>query len=455
MVKLRSVAPVMGVRFSLIAQTMEFSRWKNFFVAMIMLETLVAGFSFILNQAGNIDIGLATTSNDLQKNTSANIEENQTVLPDIENTASVEILPEKLSNPPKIIKAVYVTGWSAGSKSYLNYLTYLFKTTEINGVVIDIKDYSGLMPYVPNTEQVKKYELYNNAIPDINVLVRFFHNQNIYVIGRIAVFEDPAFSKARPDLAVFDKTKSSPASPPVLWYDNHKLSWLDPASKEVWDYNISIAKDVLLHGFDEINFDYIRFPSDGKTQNMGFPYWDEKTPMRAVLKNFYKYLRQELPDAKLSADLFGQTTVNSDDLGIGQIIEDSLEYFDFVCPMVYPSHYAENFMGFQNPADFPYEVVNYSMSTALKKETAYKNLKIAEITPPTADTQTMPEIKPEVKLAKFRPWLQDFNIGAIYTAEMVKQEIKATQDSLKENFVGYMLWSPSNVYTKRAIEKID
>ena len=90
---------------------MEFSRWKNFFAAMIMLETLVAGFSFILNQAGNIDIGLATTSNDLQKNTSANIEENQTVLPDVENTASVEILPEKLSNPPKIIKGVYVRGW--------------------------------------------------------------------------------------------------------------------------------------------------------------------------------------------------------------------------------------------------------------------------------------------------------------------------------------------------------
>ena len=331
--------------------------------------------------------------------------------------------PKKLANPPEIIKAVYVTGWSAKNKSYLNYLSNLFETTEINAVVIDIKDYSGIISYP-------------SMISNINVLVRFFHEQNVYVIGRISVFEDPAFSKARPELAIFDKTKSAPASPPVLWYDNHKLSWLDPSSKEVCDYNISIAKDVLSRGFDEINFDYIRFPSDGKTQNMGFPFWDQKTARRVILKNFFKYLRQELPDTKLSADLFGQATVNSDDLGIGQIIEDSLEYFDYVSPMVYPSHYATNFIGFENPAEHPYEVVAYSMATALLKETAFKNL------------------NPDAKLAKLRPWLQDFNMGAVYTAQMVKAQIMATQDSLKNGYNGYMLWNPSNIYTKKAIEKI-
>ena len=387
---------------------MEFSKKKNFYVVLFLTAVLVTGFSFILVPDENTEISLASV---ITAQISIIVPEPVPAIPPPPPP------PEKLKNPPEIIKAVYVTGWSAGSKSYLNYLTDLFKTTEINAVVIDIKDYSGIVSYP-------------SMIPNINALVRFFHNQNIYVIGRIAVFEDPVFSKVRPDLAIFDKVKTG------LWFDNHKLSWLDPASKEVWDYNISIAKDVLLRGFDEINFDYIRFPSDGKTENMGFPFWDEKTPMRVVLKSFYKYLRQELPDAKLSADLFGQTTVNSDDLGIGQIIEDALEYFDYVSPMVYPSHYATNFMGFTNPAEHPYEVVAFSMSRALAKETAYQNL------------------NPEIKLAKLRPWLQDFNMGAIYTAEMVKSEITATEDALKEEFNGYMLWNPSNIYSKAAIEKI-
>ncbi len=377
----------------------------------------MTGFSFISVPIESAEISLASVV----------IMQSSIIVPEPIPTIPTPIPPpEKLKNPSEIIKAVYVTGWSAGSKSYLNYLTDLFKTTEINAVVIDIKDYSGLISYK------------SGAIPDINALIRFFHDQNIYVIGRISVFEDPTFLKARPDLAIFDKTKTTDSAK-ILWYDNHRLSWLDPASTEVWDYNISIAKDVLARGFDEVNFDYIRFPSDGKTQNMGFPYWDEKIPMRVVLKNFYKYLRQELPDAKLSADLFGQTTVNSDDLGVGQIIEDALEYFDYVSPMVYPSHYATNFMGFLNPAEYPYEVVNYSMQTALAKKTALAELKTAE--------------NASVKLAELRPWLQDFNMGAFYTAEMVKSEIKASQDSLKDNFAGYLLWSPSNVYSKNAILK--
>lgn len=388
-------------------------------MAMIMLETLAAGFAFISNQTGDAEMGLAAVASGLQKNISvASTDQKQLVLPVNEENTVVEILPEKLSNPPKIIKAVYVTGWSAGTKSYLNYLTNLFKTTEINAVVVDIKDYSGLISYK------------SGAISDINALVKFFHDQNIYVIGRIAVFEDPAFSKARPDLAIFDKVKGG------LWLDNHKLSWLDPASKEVWDYNISIAKDVSLHGFDEINFDYIRFPSDGKTKNMGFPFWDEKTPRHIVLTNFFKCLRQELPNEKLSVDLFGQATVNSDDLGIGQIIEDSLEYFDYISPMVYPSHYATNFIGFTNPAEHPYEVIFYSMSTTLAKKTAYESL-----------------LENPISLAKLRPWLQDFNMGADYTAEMVKSEITATEDALGDEYNGYMLWNPSNIYTQGAIKK--
>ena len=139
--------------------------------------------------------------------------------------------------------------------------------------------------------------------------------------------------------------------------DKSGLSWIDPAAKESWDYNIDIAKDALNKGFDELNFDYVRFPSDGNLKDMSFPFWDEETPKHLIIRQFFKYLRQELSDAKISIDLFGLSTVSSDDLGVGQVIEDAFEYSDYVCPMVYSSHYAYGFIGFENPAEYPYEVV--------------------------------------------------------------------------------------------------
>ena len=359
--------------------------------------------------------------------------------------------PQKLSNPPAIIKAVYVTGYSAGSKNYLNYLTNLFKNTQINAVVVDIKGSDG---------QTKLY----NA----DSFVRFLHDQNIYVIGRIAVFEDPVFAKARPDLAIYNKSESGDLSNPacpepcrrVLWKDNNKLAWMDPASPDVWNYNVSLAKDAFSNGFDEVNFDYVRFPTDGQEKNMGFPVWDEKVSMADTINNFFKYVRTNLAGQKISADLFGLTTVNNDDMGIGQLIQNAFTNFDYVSPMVYPSHYAKGFIGFANPAEYPYDVIKYSMDHALAKENAFvkneQNLiaKYSEsLGSPASASQIFTPIPVIVPLAKYRPWLQDFNMGANYTADMVDQEIKATQDSLGSDYAGFMLWNPNNVYTQSAVLK--
>lgn len=375
---------------------MDFFRRRDIFIMPIAAVILIAGVFFafyarnyFVRQPAVVLDSLATATAD-------------------SNVPLLPPPPQKLSNPPEIIKAVYVTGYSAGTQRYLAYLTNLFKTTEINAVVIDIKDYSGLVSYK------------SGAIKDIDSLVRFFHDQNVYVIGRIVVFEDPAYAKARPDLAIYNRNK-----PETLWKDNNGLSWLDPASKDVWDYNISLAKDVFYHGFDEVNFDYVRFPSDGNVGNMGFPVWDEKAPKAQIIKGFFSYLRAGLANEKISVDLFGQTTTNTDDMGIGQVIENAFENFDYVSPMVYPSHYINGFMGFANPAEHPYEIVNYSMSTALARE--------------KVKTALLP-------VAKLRPWLQDFNMGADYTADMVKQEIKAVEDSLASEYNGFMLWNPSNIY---------
>ncbi|HUV81018.1 MAG TPA: putative glycoside hydrolase, partial [Patescibacteria group bacterium] len=219
-----------------------------------------------------------------------------------------------------------------------------------------------------------------------------------------------------------------------LWLDNAGLAWIDPAAKESWDYNIAIAREVAALGFDEINFDYIRFPSDGNLRDMSFPLWDENIPKHSVIKEFFGYLRQELPDVKLSVDLFGLSSVSFDDLGIGQIIEDAFEYFDYVCPMVYPSHYAYGFLGYQNPAAYPYEVVKDSMEKALGRLAVFNQSK-------------------KVK-ARLRPWLQDFNLGAVYDAAMVRSEIAAVYDAAKDDFSGFMLWNSSNVYTIKAFQPI-
>jgi len=366
---------------------------------------------------------------------------------DLSNALHPEIPAKPLENPPSIIKSIYVTGWSAGSKGYLGYLSNLFKTTQINAVTIDVKDASGIVSYRTGAPLAKQYKAYFPEISNIDTLINALHAQGIYVIGRIAVFEDMTLAQQRPDLAIYDTSKTQDKSKPVQWQTNHGLLWLDPASSEVWNYNIAIAQDALNHGFDEINFDYVRFPSDGNSQTMGFPVWDLKTPRHVVIRNFFGALRSSLPNATLSADLFGQTTTNTDDMGIGQVFEDSLSTFNYVSPMVYPSHYANGFLGYSNPADHPYDIVRYAIDSAVTREKAHEQL-AAKSTANSAIQQTN---QPPALFAKIRPWLQDFNLGAYYTGPMVRQEITATAEATGNDFSGYMLWNPSNFYTTEAI----
>ena len=158
------------------------------------------------------------------------------------------------------IRAVYLTTNSAGSESMINYVIDLASTTQINAVVLDIKDFSGRVAYH-------------------DFALAAFHKEGIYVIGRITVFQDPILANSRPELAVHNmrflsilqeidaEVKPSLAT---VWRDNKGLAWVDPASKEVWEYNVGIAKIALERGYEEINFDYIRFPSDGNLQDMMF-----------------------------------------------------------------------------------------------------------------------------------------------------------------------------------------
>lgn len=371
--------------------------------------------------------------------------------------ASMDIGPQpQLVNPPQVIKAVYATSWSAGSEKKLSYLIKLIKDTELNAIVIDVKDFSGYIAYNTDLDLPKKYNAVELRIPQLNKLIKRLHDNGIYVIGRISTFEDSRLALARPELALFSSSTGA------TWKDSKGLMWMDPASTEVWDYNIAVAKEILARGFDEANFDYVRFASDGNLNDIRHPVWDEKTLKTKIIRNFFDYLRSQTAGLKISADLFGLITVNTDGLGIGQHLEYALPDFDAVAPMVYPSHYFTGFIGFKNPAEAPYQVIRYSMDRAINRIKNYesgikKRMAAAAAVATTTANASFTVVSATTStpaIAKMRPWIQDFNLGAIYDAAKVRAEIQAWDDAASNTpqyYGGWMLWNPANVYTKEAL----
>lgn len=321
---------------------------------------------------------------------------------------------------PAQVKAIYISSWAAGNKKMRDGLIDLVDTTEINSVMIDIKDYTGKISYLSENPTLKDIGATENRIPDIKELIGKLHDKNIYVIGRISSFQDSFLVHKKPEYAVTDMAG-------VLWKDYKGVSWLDVSAKPVWDYLATIGNDAYEQGFDELNFDYIRFPSDGNMKDIEFPFSKDKIKADA-LKDFFAFLDETFRSKgiPISADLFGMTTSNTDDLGIGQILENALAHFDYVAPMVYPSHYPKTFMGIPVPAAKPYEVIQYAMQRGVDRA------KVASTSP-----------------LKLRPWLQDFSIGGVtYTPDMVRAQIQATYDVGLDS---WMLWNASNVYTKSAL----
>ncbi|NWG12110.1 MAG: hypothetical protein HXY20_01095 [Acidobacteria bacterium] len=347
--------------------------------------------------------------------------------------------PDQASRkPPEPLQAVYLSFWSAATPGRIEALVEMARSRRINAVVIDLKDASGFVAFDTVVPEVAFCGARRVTIRKIDSLVQRLHGEGLYVIARIVVFEDPRLAEARPDLAVHRLSKLDPQDPrpgpATLWLDRRGLAWVDPAAREAWDYNIAIAKDAARRGFDEINFDYIRFPSDGNLQDMYFPCWDGARPRNEVIGEFFSYLRRNLSRVIISADLFGLATVKNDDLGIGQIIEDAYRHFDYVCPMVYPSHFAVGFLGERNPAKSPFRVVHYSMKSAQQK------------------LQALPgELQNRVRL---RPWLQDFDLGADYNADMVRAQIEAVREALGDQYIGFMVWNPLNRYTAEALPRV-
>ncbi len=424
---------------------------KSFLGFLIILTVVLTGVLIFVSLKPIIDFEYSFESSD--ELLFSNLEE---ALAD-EEQEELEVKEDwqiaSTSATPAIVKALYFTGWTAGQQSFFDRVAFLKKQGKINAVVIDIKDYSGYLLYDTDLKEAEKYGTESIRIKGIKGLLKNLREQGIYTIARMTVFQDPILANARPDLALHSLSKiasttnststnitaatSAILTKEILWQDNSNLFWLDPASPEVWDYHIALAQDALDKGFDEINFDYIRFPSDGDLDDIFYPFWDGQTLKSEVIKSFFQHLRENLPKAKLSVDLFGQTTNELNDMGIGQILEDSFLYFDFVCPMIYPSHYANGFLGFPNPAEYPYQIVKDAMLNALLR---LDNFSANQATSSATSF-----------LAQIRPWLQDFDWKADYGPEEVRAEIEAVIEASGEHYNGFMLWNAFNVYTEEVL----
>lgn len=322
---------------------------------------------------------------------------------------------------PESVRAIYMTSCVAGTPSWRTHLKSLIETTELNAVVIDIKDYTGTIAFAPQN--------YGRGcvVSDLKEFIQELHASNIYVIGRISVFQDLYYANLHPELAVKNKSDGG------VWKDHKGISFIDVGAKPYWDYIVSISKEAYELGFDELNYDYIRYPSDGNMQNTHYSWIAGTSTKPEMLESFFSYLYEKTRDMGVvtSADLFGMTTTITNDMGIGQVLERALPYFDYIAPMVYPSHYPKGWNGFENPAARPYEVIKIAMGEGVRREQAFNMARgVATSTP-----------------SKLRPWLQDFNLGATYDAAKVRDQIRASNEV---GLNSWMMWSAANKYTEGA-----
>ncbi len=291
-------------------------------------------------------------------------------------------------------------------------LVDLIDKTELNALVIDIKEEgvyfrSAVDLFRDNGVLIPKY--------DVTDLIDLMHSHGIYTIARLVSFKDPILPFSRPDLAVGDIGGG-------IWRDVNGIPWLNPFNEEVWAANASLAAEAASFGFDEIQLDYVRFPTDGNLGRMVFGQPLTQESRQNAILGYIQVVQERVRQqgVALGADIFGWSLVVDDDNGIGQNAVQIAPTVDFFCPMVYPSHWPYGSLNVPgHPNDFPYQTIEISMELATAK----------------LPTQTK----------KVRPWLQAFSLPGmkLYTSADIRAQIDAAEDSGIE---GWMMWNFGNPY---------
>jgi len=315
---------------------------------------------------------------------------------------------------PIRVKALYLTIYGTASHKIRNAALEAVDKNKLNALVIDFKGDGGVIPFkvdVPLAQEAGAQKLI--LIKDMKAVMDKFREKGLYLIARIVVFKDDPLAAAKPQWAVKNKNGAP-------FKDREKLRWVDPFRREVWDYNIAIAKKAAEMGFDEVQFDYVRFP-DNRGTGFSQPA-NEKSRTEAItgfLQAAYKALTPY--NVFVAADIFGYVCWNTNDTDIGQKIGPIVEAVDIISPMVYPSGYHLGIPKYRKPVDHPYEIVLLSLKKARER------------------TNTSP--------LRFRPWLQAFRDyafkGGDFSENRMRIQIKAAEDF---GASGWMFWNARNVY---------
>lgn len=311
-------------------------------------------------------------------------------------------------------KALYLTMDSAGTvSSMITLMDFVRDHDGLNSFVIDVKDNSGRVPTVPPDS----IPALPGRYPHYPALVGVLHDLDYYMIARIVAFQDPYRARMEPERAIRNADGS-------LWRAKDGMLWLNPYDRKNWEYVKDVALWALDMGFDEIQLDYVRFPDSSRgmerTSSVLMPGHEEYETRGDAIAAFLDYMDEAIGErAYLAADIFGFVTIAADDMGIGQKLEQIADCVDFICPMVYPSHYFNaGIYGFQLPEAHPYEVVGKAMDEAQARTAGLRS--------------------------KIRPWLQDFSLRVRYGPAEVRGQIDAV---FEHGIDTYMLWNPANRFT--------
>lgn len=314
---------------------------------------------------------------------------------------------------PSQAKGMHLTVYAAASQFHKTKTNDLLDNTEMNAVVIDIKEIDGDI----SVKNVADGLSYSTKVPSVLPFLKEVKSKGMYAIARIVVFRDNVMPRKKPELAVKNPDGS-------IWQDRKQLTWLNPYKQGAVDYILELAEKTADMGFDEIQFDYIRFPSDGNTKNCRYGVEHSSTTASAAIVDFLKQAKKRLSPKgiKISIDVFGLTTTEKTDMGIGQKIVEMTEQVDYVSPMIYPSHYNNGEYGIPNPNKEPYRTVYIALQGAKKR----------------------------IPVEKLRPWLQDFSMkGVKYGPEEIKAQIQACYDC---DVKTWLLWNAACKYTKAGLK---
>ena len=339
----------------------------------------------------------------------------------------------QLHKEPVKVKGIYVSGNRAGSEG-IDALIDLCGRTEINAMIIDVKNDDGTLTFAMENPALEQLGIIPASVPIKNIesLIEKLYANDIYPIARIIAFKDNTIKAKHPEYMLKNKDGSFYESSEP---GNRKATWLNPYNKDVWDYILTLSKGAAAVGFKEIQFDYIRFHEGASAGQIDFGPDSENKGKTLIISEFTKYIVEQLhtEGVYVSADVFGAIITSKQDAEIvGQDYAEMARHLDYICPMVYPSHYANGSFGVEHPDLDPYQILLGSM------EASSDQLKV---------------ISNEDHKAIVRPWLQDFTatwmpVHQPYGPKELKEQMQGVYDAGIDE---WLLWNASNRYTEAGL----